>query len=110
MIFGEVNTFCSLSFFETYSQDFQPGAGLRFSRGGRDGSKLKKKLSTFFIGRPKLVFKRSQNTKKTLFGKKNCMQQANFYKNLSKKQFLGTFWKILTKILWRVLPLKIRLY
>ena len=57
MIFGEVNTFCSLSFFETYSQDFQPGAGLRFSRGGIDGSKFKKKCVDLFYRSTKISFR-----------------------------------------------------
>ena len=45
------------------------------------------------------------NFKKGIFSKKIA-------KNRSKKPFLGTFWKILTKkrVFWRALPLKISIY
>ena len=77
------------------------GADLGLSRGGGGGggfSKRKSKVSTtFFLGRlidflssPKALFC-------PYFGKIFCAEGRFLKKKQSKKAFLGTFWKILTK-------------
>ena len=76
----------------------EPGADLRFSWGGGGGQISKKNskiLSTFFLGRPHLLFELSQSTKKSLFWPHFLCRRQSFEKTGQKRRFyalFGKFW------------------
>ena len=77
----------------------RPGADLGFSWGGADFQKIFEKFDDlfFFLGRSDWFSEPSQSSKKDPVLAKFSAPQEIFWKNRSKKPFLGTFWKNLTK-------------
>ena len=76
------------------------GADLGFSRGGGGGEDFQKVLENFdelFIWVGKIDFPSSPKAQKRHFFAKIFGAADKFLKNRSKKPFLGTFWKIVTK-------------